>query len=96
MQSVRRQLLARGETGSLLVDGTGTGGRMDRSEAAVWQDWPGPRIAPKRVLGEGWAAGAAWQCIAAIDALANGGYGRTLVSVAGAHEQAIGAVFSRS
>jgi hypothetical protein len=41
-------------------------------------------------------AGAAWQCIAAVDALARGEHSSGIVSIVGTNQQAIAARFSRS
>ncbi len=68
----------------------------DRAEENAWRDWPGPRLSPKKLLGEGLSAGAAWQCVAAIDALLCGSASAAIVSVAGTHEQAAAAIFRRT
>jgi hypothetical protein len=78
----------------LLCDGTQKLGRADEAEEAAWRDWPGDRLSPKLVLGEGLAAGSAWQCVAAIDALSR--YAAATVSVVGCNQQAIGAHFVTS
>ncbi len=88
---------ARSELGQLagdvlLCDGL-QGAASDRDEAAAWSDWTGPRLSPKRTLGEGSAAAAAWQCVAAIDAIQRGLCSAAIVSVVGANQQAIGAQF---
>ena len=54
----------------LLCDGIGDSPRLDAAERAAWQEWSGARLSPKRVLGEGLMAGAAWQCVAACEAVA--------------------------
>ncbi len=77
----------------LLVDGLQNLPRYDEAEAAVWSDWPSRRISPKKILGEGLMAAAAWQTIIAIDAVEKGA-GSALVSIAGTNQQAIGAAFS--
>jgi 3-oxoacyl-(acyl-carrier-protein) synthase len=63
----------------------------DRAEQSAWAEWPGARLSPKVVLGEGLAAASAWQCVAAIDALRQGRYAAATVSVVGCNQQAIGA-----
>lgn len=68
----------------------------DAAERAAWADWSGHRQAPKRILGEAFAASAAWQCVAACAALRDGNYAAVNVSVVGANEQAIGARFARA
>jgi hypothetical protein len=67
--------------------------RMDAAENAAWSDWPGPRFAPKQVLGEAFNASAAWQCVAAFDAVGSGRFPAAAASVVGANQQAIGARF---
>jgi 3-oxoacyl-(acyl-carrier-protein) synthase len=67
--------------------------RRDAAETAAWQDWTGPRLAPKAILGEAFAASAAWQCVAACDAIRRGGFTAANVSVVGANQQAAGARF---
>ena len=90
-----RRELGQGAPDVLLCDGLQGATLSDRDEAAAWNDWPGPRLSPKRILGEGSAAGAAWQCVAAIDALQRGQWREAIVSVVGANQQAIAARFSR-
>ncbi len=80
---------------ALLCLGTQGLARPDRDELAAWADWNGDRVAPKRVLGEAFTAAAAWQCVAACLALADGEYDAANVSVVGPNAQAIGARFVR-
>ena len=77
----------------LLCDGLGNSPRADGPELAAWRDWPGPRLSPKRILGEGLMAVPAWQCVAACDALANNRFKTATVSLVGFNQQAIGAKF---
>ena len=63
------------------------------AEAAAWRDWPGARLAPKRLLGEGLTAAAAWQCVLAVDEVQRGRFTAANVIVTGCNEQAIGARF---
>lgn len=77
----------------LLCDGLGNGQRANAPEMAAWRDWTGPRISPKRILGEGLMAAAAWQCVTACDALANRRFTAANVSLVGFNQQAIGAKF---
>lgn len=79
----------------LLSDGLQGRPHADRDEAAVWKDWPGARVSVKRVLGEGFMAAAAWQCVAAVDALRMNPYAVANVSVVGTNQQAIGAQFEK-
>jgi hypothetical protein len=82
-----------GSEADLLCDGLGGGPRANAPEAAAWKDWRGPRLSLKRVLGEGLMAAAAWQCVAACDAVAGGQFKAASVSLVGASQQAIGARF---
>jgi 3-oxoacyl-(acyl-carrier-protein) synthase len=93
-QAMRRQLGA-AAADELLADGLGNGPRFDAAEADVWRDWTGQRVSLKRVLGDGMVAGAAWQCVAACDAVAARRVSAANVSVVGFNQQAIGARFVR-
>ena len=79
----------------LLCDGIQDLRRIDAAEEAVWCTWQGSRISPKRLFGEGLTAAAAWQCVAAIDALQKGWFVGASVSVVGSNQQAMGAHFVR-
>jgi hypothetical protein len=94
-QLMRRQLPA-GSPNELLCDGLQGCRRLDAPELAAWQGWPGPRLSPKRVLGEGLMAASAWQCVAACDALARGDVTAVTLSLVGCNQQAIGARFVRA
>ena len=65
-----RAQLPGGVAAAWLCDGRQDCARLDAPEMRAWQDWPGTRLSPKRILGEGLMAAAAWQCVAAVDALA--------------------------
>ena len=67
--------------------------RLDAAELTAWADWSGPRLAPKTILGEAFTASAAWQCVAACDALRATECSAVNVSVVGINQQAIGAKF---
>ena len=94
-QAMRNQLIGDNNDNSmeLLCDGLGNGPRADGPELAAWRDWTGPRLSPKRILGEGLMAAPAWQCVAACDALANNRFKTATVSLVGFTQQAIGAKF---
>jgi 3-oxoacyl-(acyl-carrier-protein) synthase len=77
----------------LLADGLQDLPRLDKAEAQAWRDWSSARISPKKVLGEGLMAAAAWQCVAAVDALAQKKCAGASVSIVGCNQQAIGAHF---
>ena len=80
-------------TMELLCDGLGNSPRTDGPELAAWHNWTGPRLSPKRILGEGLMAAPAWQSVAACDALANNRFKTAIVSLVGFNQQAIGAKF---
>lgn len=92
--AMRRELPS-SQTGDLLCDGTSDSYRSSAPELAAWRDWTSPRLSPKRILGEGLMAAAAWQCVAGVDALVQGQYTGVNVSLAGGSQQAIGARFER-
>ena len=91
-QKMRAQLPANGAD-ELLCLGSQNVPRLDAAELSAWSDWRGPRLAPKQTLGEAFTASAAWQCVAACDALQRGEYSAASVSVIGINQQAIGARF---
>jgi hypothetical protein len=80
--------------GELLCDGVGESSRTSAPEISAWRDWSGPRVSPKRILGEGLMATAAWQCVAACDAVATGRVSAANVSLVGFNQQAVGAKFT--
>jgi hypothetical protein len=80
----------------LLCDGLGGSPRADAAEQAAWHDWTGPRLSPKRILGEGLAAVGAWQCVAACQRIISGECAAAAVSLVGSNQQAIGARFVRA
>jgi hypothetical protein len=94
-QAMRNQL-GKSSTGELLCDGLGDSPRTDAPELAAWSNWTGSRVSPKRILGEGLMAAAAWQCVAACDAVATGRFAAANVSLVGSNHQAIGARFARA
>jgi hypothetical protein len=91
-----RQQLPAGSAAELLCDGIGDSARTDAAERAAWQDWPGRRLSPKRILGEGLMAAAAWQCVAAADAVARSLAPAANISLVGCNQQAIGCRFLRT
>lgn len=94
-RAMRRELPS-ASPGDLLCDGTSASRRTSAPEQAAWQDWTGPRLSPKRILGDGLMAAAAWQCVAGIDALIQGQCSSVNVSVVGGTQQAIGARFEKA
>jgi hypothetical protein len=94
-RAVRDELPA-GANATLLCDSREGNARLDRAETEVWQDWPGPRISPRTILGEGMTASAGWQCVAALEHLRRGTYSEATISVLGCNQAAIGAHFVRT
>ncbi len=89
-----REQLPPGLPTELLCDGSSGSPRADAPERAAWLDWTGPRLSPKRILGEGLMAAGAWQCVAACDAVARGPFAAATVSLVGSNQQAVGARFT--
>jgi hypothetical protein len=79
----------------LLCDGLQGVSRLDKAEIETWPKWPGQRVSPKRILGDGLTAGAAWQCVWAIQALRQGQHSSAFVSLLGCNHQALGVQFTR-
>jgi len=69
---------------------------LSESKAFGQPLWPGRRLAPKSVLGEAFVASAAWQCVAAGDALRREEFTAANVSIVGVNQQAIGARLQRT
>ena len=80
----------------LLCDGLVGVAQADRDEQNAWRDWPGPRRSPKKILGEGLMAAAAWQCVAGVDAISEGETSGATVSIVGCNQQAIAARFAQA
>ena len=80
---------------ALLCDGLQQLPRYDAAEIAAWREWSEARLSLKTILGEGSMAAAAWQCVAAVDALQRNRYASACVSVVGSNQQAIGAHFAK-
>jgi hypothetical protein len=92
---MRQQLIDSGPI-DLLCDGLLGIPALDAIEADLWSDWGGGRISPRRILGEGFVASAAWQCVSAIRAMQRDGHCAVGVSVVGCNQQAVGARFQGS
>jgi hypothetical protein len=90
-----RAELPAGSPEQLLCDGVGESPRTDAPEIAAWRDWSGPRLSPKRILGEGLMAAGAWQCVACCDAVAGGRHASAIASLVGCNQHAISARFAR-
>lgn len=91
-----RSQLGEGSSAEMLCDGIGESSRANAAERAAWHDWLGARLSLKKILGEGLMAGAAWQCVAACEAIASGQFTAANVSIVGSNQQAIGARFIRT
>jgi hypothetical protein len=89
-----RAQLPRVSSSELLCDGLGDCARTNAPERDAWRDWTGPRLSLKRILGEGLMAAAAWQCVAACDAVAHQRFTAANVSLVGSNQQALGARFA--
>lgn len=89
-----RSDLPPGAERDFLCDGLQGVRRMDAAEFDAWCTWPGRRLSPKRILGEGLSAAAAWQCVSAIDAVQRQKSTNAFVSVVGCNQQAIGVHFA--
>lgn len=70
--------------------------RADAVEAKTWANWPGVRLSPKVILGDGLASSSAWQCVAATDYLMQSELSGAVISVVGCNQQTIGAYIARS
>ena len=78
---------------TVLVDGLQAIRRYDAAEESVWRDWTAARSSPKKIVGEGLIAAAAWQTVLAVEGI-RGGASAALVSIVGTNQQAIGAAFT--
>lgn len=93
-KTVRFDLAKQLTSNAILCDSLVGVKRYDAAEAEVWRDWTAARISPKTILGEGMMASAAWQCVAAIDALRQAQINSAIVSISGCLQQAVGASFA--
>jgi len=60
---------------------------------AGWPDWPGSFLHPQNLLGNAFAASAAWQCAVACDLVQRGRFSGANVTITGRGQQTIGARF---
>lgn len=88
--AMRRLLEPGNHEDTLLIDSRTGITRFDHAETAMWGDWQGPRWSPKMILGESFGAAAAFQVVAAVEALKSGICGRAVVSAIGSNQQAAG------
>lgn len=91
----RDRLAANDDGVSLLLDSRVGIPRFDRPETEAWADWTGPRLSPKTVLGESMGAAAAWQVVAAAEAVKSGKFERAIAVTSGGNQQAAGIVLGR-
>lgn len=78
----------------LLCDGLTGYSRFDDDEAPLWENWCGPRISPKRTVGEGLGTSGAWQVVSALGMTARQPVEQAWISCVGVNEQVIGAIFT--
>jgi 3-oxoacyl-(acyl-carrier-protein) synthase len=83
-----RQSLTPNLPGTLLIDDATGCPRSDAPGLAAWQDWTGPRLSPRRLLGEAPGASTALQCVLAAAAIRSGTSTNSVVSAIGADQQA--------
>lgn len=74
--------------GTVLVDDANGCPRSDFPGRTAWQDWTGPRLSPRQILGEAPGASTALQCVLAAAAVQSGKAGAAVVSAIGADQQA--------
>lgn len=92
-----REGLSLADDGStLLVDSRSGIRSFDEPETAMWRDWTSPAWSPKRVLGDSMGAAAAFQVVAAVEALKSGPWIQTVVSSMGSNLQCAAMVLSRT
>jgi hypothetical protein len=81
-------------TDGILIDGLTGIHSLDRAELAASASWPGPRLSPALVLGEGMGIRCGFQTIAAIEALYND-HRSAVVLASGGNQQSFSARFLR-
>lgn len=89
---VRDQLTAKRSSAAVCLSQQGIRG-LDEAEEEAWRGLAPVRWTPKRLLGEAFAASAAWQCVVACQAINEQRAVEVDLSVVGVNEQAIGATF---
>ena len=73
---------------ALLIDDAAGCRRSDLPGLTAWEDFPGPRLSPRRLLGEAPGASTALQCVLAAAVTGSGKSGVAVVSAIGADQQA--------
>jgi hypothetical protein len=92
---LREEIAPEDEPNTLLVDGLCGVARADRAERMAWETWSGPRLSPRTITGEALGASAAFQCVAAVEAIRAGRADQAIAFALGGNEQAAGARFGR-
>jgi len=88
-----RTQLPPGDSQDLLIDSLG-GVRSDAAEKEAWKEWPGTRMSPRRILGDGLGAGGAWASVAAVQSVVAGAHPRAWVQISGSNLQTMAAGFA--
>ena len=81
--------------GAILIDGLSSVKRMDKDEAEIIETFPGSRISPATILGEGMGIRCGFQTIAAIAALLDGAESASILA-SGSNQHAFSATFTRT
>lgn len=89
-QKIRERLAPVDDGTTLLIDGRTGIARYDSPENIAWADWCGPRWSPRLVLGESMGVSAAFQAVAAVEAMKSGGFQQAVVTATGGNQQAAG------
>ena len=92
-KNIREELTSLLDAKSVVCDSRVGLRKYDLPDDIAWSDWSGTRRSPKTLLGEGMMAGAAWQCVAAVDAIRQKAAKSAVVSISGCLQQAVGACF---
>jgi 3-oxoacyl-[acyl-carrier-protein] synthase II len=74
---------------TLMVDDCCGHPASDAATARAWADWPGPRLSPARILGQGLSAAGAWQVVAACYQLQAGAAAAAVVATTGVNQRAV-------
>ena len=94
-EAARKAAEQLGSGSDKLFDGRTGIAALDVAEESAYAAHTGERVSIKKKLGEGFAATAALQCVAAVDALGTGEAQKVFVSVTGYNQAAGAAAFER-
>lgn len=94
VRQMRNLLQADDEATTLLLDSRTGVHRFDEPEISMWESWAGARWSSKTILGESIGSAAAFQVVAAAEALKSGPWTQSIVSSVGANQQVAGLVLS--